>query len=160
MLSSAARISSTSQMLRSWVVFLGASTGTGLLMRMPHSTASRKELCSSWWTSWRVVPERVRFCCLGERSRRLPPTYCPQTLIERLWAEKGITALLVTHDVSEAVYLADRVILNEEGEITMDQSIELARPRERDQSFAYYEQKILDRVVHHKEEPRPDQYTI
>jgi len=75
MLSSAARISSTSQMLRSWVVFLGASTGTGLLMRMPHSTASRNELCSSWWTSWRVVPERVRFCCLGERSRRLPPTY-------------------------------------------------------------------------------------
>ena len=40
MLSSAARISSTSQMLRSWVVFLGASTGTGLLMRMPHFTAS------------------------------------------------------------------------------------------------------------------------
>ena len=83
-----------------------------------------------------------------------------QTLIERLWAEKGITALLVTHDVGEAVYLADRVILIEEGEITMDQPIELARPRERDQSFAYYEQKILDRVVHHKEEPQPDQYTI
>ena len=83
-----------------------------------------------------------------------------QALIERLWAEKGITALLVTHDVSEAVYLADRVILIEEGEITMDQPIELARPRERDQSFAYYEQKILDRVVHHKEEPQPDQYTI
>ena len=70
MLSSAARISFTSQMLRSWVVFLGASTGTGLLMRMPHSTASRKELCSSWWTSWRVVPERVRFCCLGSQSIR------------------------------------------------------------------------------------------
>ena len=83
-----------------------------------------------------------------------------QALIERLWKEKGITALLVTHDVGEAVYLADRVILIEEGEITMDQSIELARPRERDQSFAYYEQKILDRVVHHKEEPQPDQYTI
>ena len=84
MLSSAARISSTSQILRSWVVFLGASTGTGLLMRMPHSTASRKELCSSWWTSWRVVPERVRFCCLGERSRRLPPTYCPQGVLLRV----------------------------------------------------------------------------
>ena len=84
MLSSAARISSTSQMLRSWVVFFGASTGTGLLMRMPHSTASRKELCRSWWTSWRVVPERVRFCCLGERSRRLPPTYCPQGVLLRV----------------------------------------------------------------------------
>ena len=84
MLSSAARISSTSQMLRSWVVFLGASTGTGLLIRMPHSTANRKELCSNWWTSWRVVPERVRFCCLGERSRRLPPTYCPQGVLLRV----------------------------------------------------------------------------
>ena len=67
MLSSAARISSTSQMLRSWVVFLGASTGTGLLKRMPHSTANRKELCSSWWTSWRVVPERGALLLPRER---------------------------------------------------------------------------------------------
>ena len=35
-------------------------------------------------TSWRVVPERVRFCCLGERSRRLPPTYCPQGVLLRV----------------------------------------------------------------------------
>ena len=39
MLASAACISPTSQMERSCVDFLGLSTGTGLLMRMPHSTA-------------------------------------------------------------------------------------------------------------------------
>ena len=39
MLSRAARISSTVQMVRSCVDFLGLSAGTGLLTRMPHSTA-------------------------------------------------------------------------------------------------------------------------
>ena len=41
MLSRAARISSTVQMVRSCVDFLGLSTGTGLLTRMPHSTAPK-----------------------------------------------------------------------------------------------------------------------
>lgn len=70
-----------------------------------------------------------------------------QVLIEKLWKENGFTVILVTHDVSEAVYLADRVILIEEGEITMDEKISLARPRERDSSFAYFEEKILSRVL-------------
>lgn len=70
-----------------------------------------------------------------------------QVLIENLWREKGFTVILVTHDVSEAVYLADRVILIEEGEITMDERISLARPRQRDSSFAYFEEKILNRVL-------------
>ena len=33
-----------------------------------------------------------------------------QALIERIWQEKGFAALLVTHDVTEVVALADRVI--------------------------------------------------
>lgn len=70
-----------------------------------------------------------------------------QMLIENLWKENGFTVLLVTHDVSEAVYLADRVILIEEGQITMDEKITLARPRERDASFAYFEEKILNSVM-------------
>ena len=35
-------------------------------------------------------------------------------LIERLWLAQGFTALLVTHDVAEAVALADRVLLIED----------------------------------------------
>ncbi|HSV54362.1 MAG TPA: ATP-binding cassette domain-containing protein, partial [Burkholderiaceae bacterium] len=38
-------------------------------------------------------------------------------LIEGLWHANGFTALLVTHDVQEAVALADRVILIEDGRI-------------------------------------------
>lgn len=33
-----------------------------------------------------------------------------QNLIEKLWLEQGFTTILVTHDVSEAVQLADRII--------------------------------------------------
>ena len=37
----------------------------------------------------------------------------------------------IPHDVAEAVTLADRVLIIEEGEIAMDLSIDLPRPRER-----------------------------
>ena len=40
-----------------------------------------------------------------------------QSLIERLWKEQGFTAILGTHDVSEAVQLADRIILLDKGQI-------------------------------------------
>lgn len=70
-----------------------------------------------------------------------------QQLIERLWLEQGFTVLLVTHDVSEAVTLADRVVLIEEGKIALDVRISLSRPRERDAGFAHFEKLILDRVM-------------
>ncbi|EIJ82252.1 ABC transporter related protein [Bacillus methanolicus PB1] len=70
-----------------------------------------------------------------------------QQLIERLWLQQGFTAILVTHDVSEAVALADRVILIEDGEVTMDIAITLNRPRRKDSHFSYLEKMILDRVM-------------
>src|SRR5206468_1618603 len=54
-----------------------------------------------------------------------------QGLIERLWLEHGFTALLVTHDVAEAVALADRVLLVEDQRIAFDEYVPLARPRAR-----------------------------
>ncbi|WP_219836045.1 ABC transporter ATP-binding protein [Paenibacillus sp. R14(2021)] len=77
-----------------------------------------------------------------------------QQLIERLWRERRFTAVLVTHDVSEAVALGDRVMLVEDGAISLDVSVSLPRPRERDQSFAYYERHILDRVMTKSAEER------
>lgn len=52
-----------------------------------------------------------------------------QGLIENLWQQHGFTVLLVTHDVSEAIALADRVILIEQGRIGLDMAIDLPRPR-------------------------------
>lgn len=72
-----------------------------------------------------------------------------QTLIEDLWRTNGFTALLVTHDVQEAIALADRVILIEDGIITLDQHIDLPRPRARgDAHFAALEEKLLQRILH------------
>jgi sulfonate transport system ATP-binding protein len=69
-------------------------------------------------------------------------------LIENLWLRNGFTALLVTHDVQEAVALADRVILIENGRIALDERIGLARPRSQgDAAFAALEKRILDRVL-------------
>ncbi|MDR3427678.1 ATP-binding cassette domain-containing protein [Silvimonas sp.] len=69
-------------------------------------------------------------------------------LIERLWQKHGFTVLLVTHDVQEAVALADRVILIEEGRIGLDQPINLPRSRSRGTAaFAALEERILARVL-------------
>jgi sulfonate transport system ATP-binding protein len=71
-----------------------------------------------------------------------------QHLIETLWQEQGFTALLVTHDVEEAVYLADRVIVIEEGKITLNLPITLPRPRDvASVQFAELKSRILDRIL-------------
>jgi sulfonate transport system ATP-binding protein len=69
-------------------------------------------------------------------------------LIERLWREHRFTALLVTHDVHEAVALGDRILLVESGRIALDQPVPLARPRSRaDARFAELEEEVLRRVL-------------
>ncbi len=71
-----------------------------------------------------------------------------QQLIESLWKERGFTALLVTHDVSEAVALTDRVVLIEDGRIALDERVPLERPRSRGHPrFAAIEERILQRVL-------------
>jgi sulfonate transport system ATP-binding protein len=73
-------------------------------------------------------------------------------LIEGLWQRNGFTALLVTHDVQEAVALADRVILIEDGRIALDERVNLPHPRERGSAaFAALENRILHRVLQQPE---------
>ncbi|MBK8892304.1 MAG: ATP-binding cassette domain-containing protein [Dechloromonas sp.] len=71
-----------------------------------------------------------------------------QRLIERIWRQHQFTAVLVTHDVSEAVALADRILLIEDGRITLDEPVRLARPREHGEShFARLEGRVLKRLM-------------
>ncbi|MHA6910201.1 ATP-binding cassette domain-containing protein [Ralstonia pseudosolanacearum] len=77
-----------------------------------------------------------------------------QNLIEGLWQRLGFTAVLVTHDVAEAVALADRVVLIEDGRIALDARIDLPRPRHRGApAFARLEEAILNRVMQRKADP-------
>ena len=69
-------------------------------------------------------------------------------LIEQLWRRHGFTALLVTHDVAEAVALADRVLLIDRGGIALDASVPLPRPRSRAApGFAALEDRVLRHIV-------------
>lgn len=71
-----------------------------------------------------------------------------QCLIERLWLQHNFTVLLVTHDVAEAVTLGDRVVLIEQGCITLDLDIDLPRRRERGTAeFAALEGQVLTKVL-------------
>lgn len=71
-----------------------------------------------------------------------------QRLIEALWLRQGFTAVLVTHDVQEALALADRVLVVDGGRIAHDVSVALPRPRERGSAdFAALERRLLGSVL-------------
>ena len=70
-----------------------------------------------------------------------------QSLIEKLWLEQGFTTILVTHDVSEAVQLADRIILLDKGRIAQQFNIDLPRPRQKSMAFTTLEQQVLNAVL-------------
>lgn len=79
-----------------------------------------------------------------------------QGLVERVWQAQGFTAVLVTHDVSEALALADRVVMIEDGAITLDIDVPLPRPRRRGSvDFAALEERILRQLLR-SETPSPD----
>ena len=53
-------------------------------------------------------------------------------LVLRLWARHRPAVLLVTHDVDEALVLADRVLVLASGQIVFSGPVEVPRPRDRD----------------------------
>ena len=65
-------------------------------------------------------------------------------LLLNLWGQYRPTVLFVTHDVDEAMLLADRIIVMKEGRIADDRQITLSRPRT-------VESLALPEAVAHKE---------
>jgi iron(III) transport system ATP-binding protein len=71
-----------------------------------------------------------------------------QQLLARVWKELGFTALLVTHDVSEAVHLADRVVVLDQGRIALDLAIPHPHPRRHgNPALAELEGKLLAAIL-------------
>ncbi|MGN1386031.1 MAG: ABC transporter ATP-binding protein [Bacillus sp. (in: firmicutes)] len=53
-----------------------------------------------------------------------------------IWSELKPTIIFITHDISEAIYLADRIIVLKKGTIAEEYNVHLNRPRQ------YYDEKF------------------
>ncbi|MGW6567539.1 ABC transporter ATP-binding protein [Streptomyces sp. NPDC054975] len=67
-----------------------------------------------------------------------------QRLVAELWQRRGCAVLLVTHDVDEALLLADRALVMRDGVIAYDTPVDLERPRfAGDPEFAVLRSRLL-----------------
>jgi NitT/TauT family transport system ATP-binding protein len=84
----------------------------------------------------------------------------------RIWGETRKTALFITHDIKEAVYLADRVMVfsRRPGRVKGTLDIELPRPRElsikRDTRFLEYEDHIWSSIEEEVKASEPERRPI
>jgi ABC-type nitrate/sulfonate/bicarbonate transport system ATPase subunit len=72
-----------------------------------------------------------------------------QDEVLRLWENRRTTMLLVTHDIDEAIYMSDRILImtSAPGRIDRDIAIDLTRPRDRTgQSFLCFRSEILEHL--------------
>ena len=70
-----------------------------------------------------------------------------QQELERIWRAEGITAILVTHDIEEAVYLGDRVVVMQPRPGRIRRIVEVPQPRPRDRkarAFAAIEREVVE----------------
>ena len=58
--------------------------------------------------------------------------------LERIWQEQQVTMIMVTHDIEEAVYLADKVIVMASGRAGLGKVLAVPLPRPRDRSSAEF----------------------
>jgi len=68
-------------------------------------------------------------------------------LLTQIWQQHRFTAILITHDVHEAITLADRVLVLREGRFVLDEIVAQPRPRKlEDMELAHIERQVLSAV--------------
>jgi len=70
-----------------------------------------------------------------------------QEELEALWLSERSTVLMVTHDVDEAIYLSDRIIVmsRDKGTVLEDMPVKLERPRNRkNKKYTEYKDYLTD----------------
>ena len=105
----------------------------------------------------------------SKEARELEPRFLlldepfSQDLLLRVWEASGKTVIMVTHDIDEALYLADHLVLMTDGpEATVGDvyTVPFARPRNRAAVLAhprYHEARrhVIDFLEHHAHQSRP-----
>ncbi len=79
-------------------------------------------------------------------------------LVDQLWRDHRPAVLLVTHDVDEALLLADRVLVLSDGDLAVDLPVHLDRPRQRTNTrFASLRAQLLSTLGVTDDGARPTQ---
>lgn len=101
----------------------------------------------------RALAQEPRFLLLDEPFGMLDSLtrFELQDLVLDLWDKDRKTVLMVTHDIDEALYLCDRIILMTDGPeatVGLDLKVGLPRPRHRHQATSHPEyQRLRDRII-------------
>ncbi|MDB5408202.1 MAG: mannosyltransferase [Rhodospirillales bacterium] len=117
------------QRARQWIARVGL---TGFEDRFPHLLSGgmrkRAAIAQSWIVDPRILLMDEPFSALDVQTRQVM-----ETELLDLWQESRRTVLFITHDLEEAIALADRVVVLSAGpaaRIKGDYPVALARPRD------------------------------
>ena len=110
----------------------------------------------------RAFSQEPRFLLLDEPFGMLDSMtrFELQDLVVDLWSQHPKTVVMVTHDIDEALYLCDRIILMTDGpeaKLGLDITVDLPRPRDRRQlasSPRYFELRtqVIEFLEHHSKQ--------
>ena len=130
--------------------------------QLPSQLSLGTQQCVSLARALAVEP---RFLLLDEPFSQLDSLtrFELQDILLRVWEQSGRTVVMVTHDVDEALYLADRLILMTDGpEATVGDTLQVpfARPRARTAVLAHPQyhacrRHVIDFLEHHAHQSRP-----
>jgi len=121
----------------------------------------------------RALATRPKLLILDEPFGALDPITREELQEEllKIWREHKITVIMITHDIDEALFLADRIVMMTNGpaaSIGEDMHIPFSRPRNRTRVMEdprYYELRnfalefLFSRYAHHEEEEATDSET-
>ena len=130
--------------------------------QLPAQISLGTQQCVSLARALAVEP---RFLLLDEPFSQLDSLtrFDLQDILLRVWERSGKTVVMVTHDVDEALYLADRLILMTDGpEATVGDVLTVPFPRPRTRAAVlghprYHESRrqVIDFLEHHAHQSRP-----
>jgi nitrate ABC transporter ATP-binding subunit len=129
--------------------------------QLPAQLSLGTQQCVSLARALAVEP---RFLLLDEPFSQLDSLtrFELQDLLLRVWEKSGKTVVMVTHDIDEALYLADRLILMTDGpEATVGEVLKVPfpRPRLRTSVLSHPEyhacrRRVIDFLDHHAHQSR------
>jgi ABC-type nitrate/sulfonate/bicarbonate transport system ATPase subunit len=130
--------------------------------QLPPQLSLGTQQCVSLARALAVEP---RFLLLDEPFSQLDSLtrFELQDILLRVWEESGRTVVMVTHDVDEALYLADRLILMTDGpEATVGEVLHVPFPRPRTRAavlahpdYHRCRRRVIDFLEHHAHQMRP-----